>query len=142
MEHIRDLRSILEALADHAPTTKNSDELTEHVRQRLARRLTRAQLGADGSLRPLVLDPRAEQMLRDGRNARGLSKLADDLGSRCRDLAMRDEPTVLVVAPDLRRTVAGIAARHVPGLAVMSYREVDPTVPFVTRGVISAQEAA
>ncbi len=139
---IRDLRSILEALADHAPTTKNPDELTEHVRQRLARRLTRAQLGADGSLRPLVLDPRAEQMLRDGRNARGLSKLADDLGNRCRDLAMRDEPTVLVVAPDLRRTVAGIAARHVPGLAVMSYREVDPSVPFVTRGVISAQEAA
>jgi flagellar biosynthesis component FlhA len=55
---------------------------------------------------------------------------------------MRDEPAVLVVAPDLRRAIAGIAARHVPGLAVMSYREVDPTVPFVTRGVISALEAA
>jgi len=38
--------------------------------------------------------------------------------------------------------MAGIAARHVPGLTVMSYREVDPSVPFVTRGVISAQEAA
>jgi len=54
---------------------------------------------------------------------------------------MRDEPPLLVVAPDLRRTVAGIASRHVPGLAVMSYREVDPSVPFVTRGVISAQES-
>ncbi|MCX5742152.1 MAG: flagellar biosynthesis protein FlhA [Proteobacteria bacterium] len=139
---IRDMRSILEALADHAGAVKNTDDLTELVRQRLARRLTRAQLGTDGTLRPLVLDPRAETMLREGRNARGLSKLAEDLGARCRDLAMRDEPPILIVAPDLRRTVAGIAARHVPGLAVMSYREVDPSVPFVTRGVITAQEAA
>jgi flagellar biosynthesis component FlhA len=55
---------------------------------------------------------------------------------------MRDEPPLLVCAPDLRRTLAQIASRHIPGLSVMSYREVDPTVQFVTRGVISAQEAA
>jgi flagellar biosynthesis protein FlhA len=141
---IRDLRSILEALADHAPTTKGADDLVELVRQRLARRLTRNQLSLDGSLRPLVLDPRAEQMLREGgvKHTRALSKLTEDLVTRSRDLAMRDEPPLLVVAPDLRRTVAGIASRHVPGLVVMSYREVDPTVPFVTRGVVSAQEAA
>jgi flagellar biosynthesis protein FlhA len=142
---IRDLRSILEALADHAPATKNPDDLVEMVRQRLARRLTRNQLSLDGSLRPLVLDPRAEQMLREGgvKHTRALSRLTEDLVSRSRDLAMKDEPPVLVVAPDLRRTVAGIAQRHVPGLVVMSYREVDPTVPFVTRGVVSAsQEAA
>jgi flagellar biosynthesis protein FlhA len=141
---IRDMRSILEALADHAGAIKNPDDLTEVVRQRLARRLTRAQLSLDGALRPLVLDPRAEQLLRDptGRNARALSKLTDDLAAKAKDLAMRDEPPLLIVAPDLRRTVAGIASRHVPGLAVMSYREVDPSVPFVTRGVISAQESA
>ncbi|MEO8842717.1 MAG: flagellar biosynthesis protein FlhA [Kofleriaceae bacterium] len=141
---IRDLRTILEALADHAPATKNADDLVEMVRQRLARRLTRAQLGADGALRPLVLDPRVEQMLREGgvKHTRSLAKLTDDLGNRAREMAMRDEPPLLVVAPDLRRTVAGIAQRHAPGLVVLSYREVDPTVPFVTRGVISAQEAA
>jgi len=141
---VRDMRTILETLADHAPAIKNTDELTELVRQRLARRLTRAQLSSDGSLRPLVLDPRAESLLRDGsgRQARAISKLTEDIAARARDLAMRDEPPLLIVAPDLRRTVAGIAARHVPGLAVMSYREVDPSVPFVTRGVISAQESA
>jgi len=141
---IRDLRTILEALADHAPATKNADDLVEMVRQRLARRLTRNQLGADGALRPLVLDPRVEQMLREGgvKHTRSLTKLTEDLATRARDLAMRDEPPLLVVAPDLRRTVAGIAQRHAPGLTVLSYREVDPTVPFITRGVISAQEAA
>ena len=141
---VRDMRTILETLADHAGATKSTDDLTEMVRQRLARRLTRAQLSADGSLRPLVLDPRAESLLRDGsgRQARAISKLTEDIAARARDLAMRDEPPLLVVAPDLRRTMAGIASRHVPGLAVMSYREVDPSVPFVTRGVISAQESA
>ena len=49
---IRDLRTILEALADHAPATKNADDLVEMVRQRLARRLTRGQLGADGCAPP------------------------------------------------------------------------------------------
>jgi flagellar biosynthesis protein FlhA len=141
---IRDLRTILETLADHGGATKSTDDLTEMVRQRLARRLTRAQLSSDGTLRPLVLDPRAESLLRDGtgRQARAISKLTEDIAARARDLAMRDEPPLLIVAPDLRRTVAGIASRHVPGLAVMSYREVDPSVPFVTRGVISAQESA
>jgi flagellar biosynthesis protein FlhA len=141
---VRDMRTILETLADHAGATKSTDDLTEMVRQRLARRLTRAQLSSDGALRPLVLDPRAESLLRDGsgRQARAISKLTEDIATRARDLAMRDEPPLLIVAPDLRRTVAGIASRHIPGLAVMSYREVDPSVPFVTRGVISAQESA
>src|ERR1700760_777552 len=141
---IRDLRTILETLADHAGAVKTADDLTELVRQRLARRLTRAQLSRDGSPRPLSLDPRAEALLRDGsgRQARAISKLTEDIAARARDLAMRDEPPLLIVAPDLRRAVANIAARHVPGLSVMSYREVDPTVPFVTRGVISAQESA
>ena len=141
---VRDMRTILEALADHAHTVKNTDDLTELVRQRLARRLTRSQLSSDGALRPIVLDPRAEALLRDGtaRSARGLSKLTEELANRARDCAMRDEPPIVIVAPDLRRAVAGIAARHVPGLAVMSYREVDPSVPFVTRAVITAQEAA
>jgi flagellar biosynthesis protein FlhA len=141
---VRDMRTILETLADHAGATKSTDDLTEMVRQRLARRLTRAQLSSDGTLRPLVLDPRAESLLRDGsgRQARAISKLTEDIAARARDLAMRDEPPLLIVAPDLRRAVAGIASRHVPGLAVMSYREVDPSVPFVTRGVISAQESA
>jgi len=141
---IRDLRTILEALADHAGAVKHPDELTEYVRQRLARRITRSNLASDGVLRPLVLDPRAEALFREQhpRHARALSRLTDDLAASARDLTRNDEPPVLVVAPDLRRAVASVAARHVPGLVVMSYREVDATVPFVTRAVVSAQEQA
>jgi flagellar biosynthesis component FlhA len=95
-------------------------------------------------LRPLVLDPRAEALFREQhpRHARALSRLTDDLASNARDLTRNDEPPVLVVAPDVRRAVAGVAARHIPGLVVMSYREVDASVPFVTRAVVTALEAA
>ncbi len=139
---VRDLRTILETLADHAGQTKDPAELTEHVRQRLARRITRANLADSGELRAMVLAPAAEELFRGGGSARGLSALAGELEAECRKAIERDEPPLLVVAPDVRRTVSAIAARHVPGLVVMSYREVDPSVPFVTRSVVAPKEAA
>ena len=51
--------------------------------------------------------------------------------------AERDESPLLVVAPDVRRGVSAVAQRYAPGLRVMSYREIDPSVPFVTRGVVA-----
>ncbi|MEZ4363635.1 MAG: flagellar biosynthesis protein FlhA [Kofleriaceae bacterium] len=139
---VRDMRTILEALADHTPTVKDPDELTELVRQRLHRRLSRDHLSADGTLRPLVIDPRAEAVLREAgpRLAPALSRLGDELAARARELTIRDEPALLVVAPDLRRLAAKLAKKHAPGLAVLSYREVDPTLPFATRAVVSLSE--
>ncbi len=141
---IRDMRTILEALADHAPSVKDPDELTELVRQRLHRRLSRDRLSADGTLRPLVLDPRTEALLREapGRHAGALARIGEELATRTRELTLREEPALLVVAPELRRPLAALAARHAPGLSVLSYREVDPGLPFATRAVLSAQEAA
>jgi flagellar biosynthesis protein FlhA len=141
---IRDLRTILEALADHSGQVKDPGELTELVRQRLARRITRQNLTDAGQLRALVLSPRAEELFRDGgtRNARALSKLTGEIEDHTRRAVESDVPAVLVVAPDIRRSVAAVAQRHVPGLTVLSYREVDPSVPFVTHNVIGGQENA
>ncbi len=123
---------------------KDPGELTELVRQRLARRITRQNLSDNGQLRALVLSPRAEELFRDGgtRNARALSKLTGEIEDHTRRAVESDVPAVLVVAPDIRRTVAAVAQRHVPGLTVLSYREVDPSVPFVTHNVIGGQENA
>jgi flagellar biosynthesis protein FlhA len=141
---IRDLRTILEALADHATQVKDPAELTELVRQRLARRITRQNLTDGGQLRAMVLAPKAEDLFRDGgtRNARALSKLTGEIEEQTRRAVEADVPAVLVVAPDIRRTVSAVAQRHIPGLTVLSYREVDPSVPFVTHNVIGGQENA
>jgi flagellar biosynthesis protein FlhA len=137
---IRDLRTILETLADHAATMKDPGELTEQVRQRLSRQLTLSHAGDGGELRALVLDPRAEELLRSGgrgADPQALTRLTNAIEVAARNATDRDEPALLVAAPDVRRAVAAIAARHVPGLSVMSYREIDPAVPFVTRAVVS-----
>ncbi len=137
---VRDIRSILEALADHAGQLKDPGELTEVVRQRLARAITAGHAGDTGELRAVVLDPRAEELLRGGRgaDAQVLTRLVGKLEEVVRQAVERDDTPVLVVSPDVRRAVASIAQRHVPGLAVLSYRELDASVPMVTRGVVAA----
>jgi len=139
---IRDMRTILETLADEAGQIKDSTELTELVRQRLSRRITRANMTEFGEIRTMVLDPNAEAVFRGGsKSARDLSTLTSAIEKHTRMAIERDEPPVLVVAPEIRRTVSAIATRHIPGLTVLSYREIDPSIPFVTSSVIQVQEA-
>jgi flagellar biosynthesis protein FlhA len=138
---IRDARSIFEALADNAAAIKDPAELTEMVRQRLSRTVTAAHLSDEGELRAMVLDPRAEEIFRTGMrggDASALSRLVRAIEEAAHTAAQRDESPVLLCAPDVRRAVSQIALRHVPGLAVLSHREVDPSVPLVTRGIVSA----
>ena len=144
---IRDTRTILETLADNAARVKDPNELAELVRQRLGRQISSLHLHAEsGELRALVLDPRAEDLFRQGGRGAGdpqaLSRLTQAIEEAARRATERDEDPILVVAPDVRRAVAAVAVRYAPGLTVMSYRELDPAVPFVTRGVVSAKEIA
>ncbi len=140
---IRDIRSVLEALADNAAAVKDPGELTELVRQRLARQITNSHVNETGDLRGMVLDPRAEELFRPGHrntDAQALSRVTTAIEDAARKAAERDENPLLVVAPDVRRAVAAIAQRYAPGLRVMSYREIDPAVPFITRGVVSSSQ--
>lgn len=141
---VRDMRTILETLADEAGLIKDPDELTELVRQRLSRRISRANTTENDELKAMVLDPRAEAIFRGTgvKDPRALSDLTAMIEAHTRRAIERDEPPVLVVAPEIRRTVSAVAARHIPGLVVLSYREIDASIPFVTSSVIRTQEAA
>jgi flagellar biosynthesis protein FlhA len=138
---VRDARTILETLADHAARVKDPGELTELVRQRLSRQISLAHAGDSGELCAMVLDPRAEDAFRTGGRGHDpqlLSRLTRAIEDAARQAMERDQSPLLVVAPDVRRAVAQVALRHVPGLTVLSYREIDPSIPFVTRGVVAA----
>ena len=139
---IRDIRTVLEALADHAGKVKDPAELAELVRQRLARQLSTQHLHDSGELRALVLDPRTEELFRGRGDAQALSRAAQAIDEAARKAADRDEPALLVVAPDVRRHVAGVAMRYAPGLTVLSYRELDSSIPFVARGVVAVDGKA
>ncbi len=142
---IRDARTILEVMSEHAAQTKDPAELTELVRQRLGRQITQNFTTDTGDFRAMILDPLVENVFRPGRgpaDPKALSKATSAIEQAAQKLSQRDEQPVLVVAPDVRRAIAEIALRHVPGLSVLSYREIDPGTPFVTRTIVSFQEAA
>jgi flagellar biosynthesis protein FlhA len=135
---VRDLRSIFEALADNARETKDPAELCERVRHRLARHITTRFKGDDGSVASLVLDPRAEEHFRSGGGDGGfVQRLLSSLDGAARAFAGVATPPLLLCAPDVRRSVAEFFARRVPGLAVLSYREIDAKTTVRTLGVVT-----
>ena len=135
---VRDVRSILECLADHAQSVKDPNELTELVRQRLARQITAQHKSPQGELMAYLLDPTAEELLLPGRHADAntLSKLAHALAQAAREAVDADHSPVVLVAPEIRRPLAAIAKRHIPGLFVLSFRELDSQVPLKTLGLV------
>ena len=149
---IRDLRSILEALADGAAQTKDPEQLTELVRERLAPQITARMLGADGAAAVLTLDPRVEDVLR-----RSLREIAAGTGGALPPDMLRgivDEASraadkfgalsvapALVTAPDVRRYARAIFERKLPRLLVASFREVESNVPLRVLATLGAADA-
>jgi flagellar biosynthesis protein FlhA len=145
---IRDLRSIVEALIEFSPSTKDTEQLTELTRQRLSRQVTAAFKAKDGVVHALVLHPQVEDMfqrsLRD--IAAGTGGALDPEETRRLGICLErgvarllgtGRNAVLVTRPDLRRYVRAFAERRVPSLAVLSFREIDANVtirPFETIG--------
>ncbi|MBI2896002.1 MAG: flagellar biosynthesis protein FlhA [Deltaproteobacteria bacterium] len=136
---VRDLRSIFEGLADNAREVKDPTELTERVRHRLARHITARFRSDDGAVAALVLDPRAEELFRTGsQDATWVQRLVGSLDGAARAFAGVSTPPMLLCAPDVRRGVSEFFSRRVPGLSVLSYREVDPKTTVRNLGVVTA----
>jgi flagellar biosynthesis protein FlhA len=139
---IRDFRSILEALADHASEIKEPDQLTECVRQRLAKQLTANAEGADGKIHAIVLAPPVEGTFRRLQSGQvslepaETQKLAEAFETAATSFAAHAEVPVILCAAEIRRTVATFASRYLPGLSVLSFRELLPTAQVQTLGVI------
>ena len=143
---IRDFRNVLEALADHAGDTKDPDQLTELVRQRLAKQLTaKAQAGGD-VVHALVLAPAAENAFRrmqgigasQAVDPNELQLLLQHFQQATTAAAGSEHVPVILVPADLRRSIAIFVARHLSGLSVLSFRELDPRATVKTVGVIGA----
>ncbi len=138
---IRDLRAILEALSECLSQTKDVEQLTELVRERLSPHITARFRRPDGTIAALTLDPQVEDALRSSLRdiAAGLPRPLDPAITQ--NLVARAEAaaqtftslgtTPLVLSPpDIRRYVRAIFERRIPQLFVASYREIDPLVPL------------
>ncbi len=134
---IRPLGSVLEALGDHVPHTKDAVALTEFVRQRLARTICTRYRDADRRLRVTTVDPAWEERIRGGlqQDDRGLrvrlspqavQQLCDSLGRDTERLSRAGRPRVVLVSPEIRAGLKQLTRTRLPDLVVLSYDEITP----------------
>jgi len=134
--HIRDMRTIIETVADHATRTQNADELTTHVRNALGRAIVQQLFPGSGEMQVMSLDPTLERLLAQAvaggsENTSFEPGLADTLVRETAAASTRQEglglPAVLLVPASLRLLLSRFLRRTVPQLKVLAHNEVPET---------------
>lgn len=148
---IRDLRSILEAVADQATTTKDPDLLAEAARQAIGRTITRLHALPDGTLAVIHLDPRLDRKLADqcsGSQAGApldagfAQRLLALLKQAAERVANQGYRPVFLCSPIARRHVRRLVERALPGAAVLSIAEIDPAAKIKAIETVRLTEEA
>ena len=132
---IRDILTVIETLADYAPLTKDTDILTEYVRQRLARTITKPYLENKKTLKVLNIKPSIEELLTKGINqtdfgaylALGPSeanKIIHHVKRSLDDVAAKIEQPVILCSTTVRRHLKKLCDSFQVNVAVFSHNEI------------------
>jgi flagellar biosynthesis protein FlhA len=131
--HIRDMRTIIETVADQASRTQNADELVSQVRNALGRAIVQQLFPGTGEMQVMSLDPSLERLLAQAvgggsDNTSFEPGLADTLVRETAAAAQRQEslglPAVLLVPASLRLLLSRFLRRTVTQLKVLAHNEV------------------
>src|SRR5262245_59650741 len=150
---IRDLGSILETPADHAPRTKDPEVLTEFVRQTLGRSITKRLVAPGNTLAVMTLAADVERHLigamqhSDAGSALVLEpgfaqRLVARLGTAAERFAARQVSPVLLCATSIRPHLRQLVERALPGVAVIAPAEIAPSVRVQSLGVVTCDDNA
>ncbi len=137
---IRQLTTILEALAEHATKTKNAEILTELVRKALSRTITEMYKNSNGKISAITFEPELEHQLvstirheKDTSTAAipvettlNISQKIAQIWKDAMDMGL--EKNVLLCDANLRPHLAGILKKVVPQLPVVAYDEITPGI--------------
>jgi flagellar biosynthesis protein FlhA len=131
---IRNMRTIVETLAEHAPRTPEPAALTSAVRIALGRQIVQDIAGMTSELPVMTLEPELERLLQgslgapSGSNTALEPGLAERLQQRLAQGAQRQEligePAVLLVPPQLRQPLARFVRAGVPNMHVLAWNEI------------------
>ena len=136
---IRDLSTILEAIADAARNTKEPLFLTEAVRHALSRAISMRYRAPDGAIHAVALAPEldtrlgASVMVQPGYVGLELSGsdsrlLIESIDRAVRSLQLQRYQPILLCTTRIRLALRNLTERHMPQLTVLSYEEVLPSV--------------
>jgi flagellar biosynthesis protein FlhA len=147
---IRDSQSILEAMAEHAPRSRDPHVLTELVRQRLARHISHRFTGGGGTLRYISMAPDAEEVVTRSLQASedGTTRLVMDPGTaqllltRLGELNGRQpgaDDVVLLAPPLVRGPFRRLSEKLFPRIPILSPGELLPTVRLERVGLLTLE---
>jgi flagellar biosynthesis protein FlhA len=133
--HIRDIRTIIESIAEHATTTLDPAELAKRVRVALSPAIVQQIYGPTRELNVIAIDPGLERLLVQalgGASGPALDPgVADMLTRNAADTAMRQEeigvPACLLVPDQIRGAIARLVRRVAPRLQVLAHSEIPET---------------
>jgi len=145
---IRDLRTILETLADYAALTKDPDVLTEFVRQSLGRFIVDQFKMDEDTLYLVTIDREVEDLVAEGIQPSDQGSYlaiepaaAQQIIASIRTLVdrfgMYGAQPVVLASPSIRRHVKKLIERFVPHVAVLSHNEIPQNVKIQSLGVVS-----
>lgn len=145
---IRDMRTILESLADYASLTKDPDVLTEFVRQGLGRFIVDQYKMDDDALYLITLDREVEDLIAEAIQPSDQGSYlaiepaaAQQIIASIRNMSERfgtsGAQPVLLASPSIRRHVRKLIERFVPHMAVLSHNEIPQNVKIQSLGVVS-----
>ncbi|EHF4954308.1 flagellar biosynthesis protein FlhA [Enterobacter hormaechei] len=128
---IRDMRTIIDTLAEYASPQSDADELTARVRARLSRAITQQWFPGDDDIQIIGLDMSLEQLLVQATQSGSAIEpgIAENLMKQTEQALQHQEalgaPPVLLVNPALRLMLSRYLRRIFPQLAVLSSQEIN-----------------
>ena len=146
---LRDMLSILETTADIAEYTKNVELITEQVRAKLSRVITKMYTSDDGIIRLLTFDTASEQKMLDKSqeqdgvrnmllNVGEINNLIQVTSEKATELLQKGiSPVIIIVDPQLRRPLADIFERFSLDVITLSHAEINSNAKFEVMGTIS-----
>ncbi len=150
---VRDLGTILEALADWAPRTKDVDQLTEYARAAISRQICKQHADETGGLPVITLDTELERTLRESIQVlpQGAvlaispaiaNSLFKGLSSEVERAGEQGYAPVVLCSTQIRLPLKRLTERTFPALSVMAYNEVVQNVEVRSIGSIAVDVPA
>jgi len=150
---VRDLRTILESLADMAQQQKDPTILTEHVRTALARTITKKLVGPDGQINLLTLDRAIEETVAGGiiQTDQGQQLSLDpefvrafiaQLNRQAIELSAQSNQAVILCSPLIRSHLKALIDRFIPNIVVLSHNEITSNVTVKSFGTVRLSYAS
>ena len=146
---IRDLLTIFETLADHANGTRDTDVLTEYVRQALKRAISNKYFPANEVTSVVTLDPKIEQEIMSSvkQTEQGAyltldpektRTIMDSVQTEIAKLENIGKMPIIITSPIVRMYFKKLTEDYFKDLVVISYNEVESNVELQSVGMVTA----